>query len=147
VLNPNGSTALGLPFSAARIRTSEAGNTVSENKFAVAGVICDNLLHSVVTKSESEAYWMSGLFNSHEFNRLVMKQALGEPPGIYTIPVKIMEQLKLEFDRNDPTHVQLAKTARELESSMRATVRRYIVEEKGIDLNTIDDSDQSPDVP
>ncbi len=147
VLDPKGSTALGLPFDSARIRIIEGGKTIETSNLPTAGVICDNLLHSVVVDSLSEAYWMMGLFNSETFNKLVMKQARGEPPGIYTIPVKVMEQLNLVFDSANSIHIEMAKTAKILEGKMHKTIRHYLADEKGIDIKAVDDTDQSQDVP
>jgi hypothetical protein len=147
VLDPKSSTALGLQFDSARIRIIEGGKTIKTGDLPIAGVICDNLLHSIVVDSQQEAYWMTGLFNSETFNRLVMKQARGEPPGIYTIPVKVLEQMNLVFDSDNSTHIELAKTAKILEGHMHETIRRYLADEKGIDIRAIDDTDQSQDVP
>lgn len=147
VLDPRGSTALGLPFNKARMHITEGGKTVRTNNLPIAGVICDNLLHSVVVESKAEAYWMSGLFNSKNFNEKVMKQARGEPPGIYTIPIKVMEEFGIVFSSNDSTHIELAKTAEGLEGRMRKVIRRYLSEEKSLDIAAVDDTDQSPDVP
>ena len=76
-----------------------------------------------------------------------MKQAKGEPPGIYTIPVKIMRELDLIFDDKDPEDTQLAETAKMLEERMKATLRSYLSDKKHIDIHSIDDSDLSQDVP
>ena len=147
VLGPRGRTALGLPFDAAKIQTREAGKVIDMTYLPLGGVICDNLLHSVVVDSEEEAYWMMGLFNSQAFGRLVMKKALGEPPGIYTIPVKVMAALGLEFDDSNRLHTDLADTAQTLEKKMFEILRSYLVQEKGITIRAVDDTDQSPDIP
>jgi hypothetical protein len=147
VLNPRAHTALGLPFDAVKINTTEGGMIINTTYLPIGGVICDNLLHSVVVDSEDEAYWMMGLFNSKVFCRRVMKKALGEPPGIYTIPVKIMDALNLEFDPSKRLHLELAKIAHLLEEKMNVTLQTYLTEEKGINLEFVDDTDQSPDIP
>jgi hypothetical protein len=147
VLDPKGSTALGLTFDSAKIRIVEGGENIKVISLPTAGVICDNLLHSIEVDSEDEAYWMMGLFNSESFNKLVMKQARGEPPGIYTIPVKVMEHLGLVYDSANSINLELAKIAKILEVRMKKTIRNYIADEKGLDLNMIDDTDKSLEVP
>jgi len=147
VLGPRMRTALGLPFDAAKIQTREDGKIISTTYLPVAGVICDNLLHSVAVDSEEEAYWMMGLFNSQAFGRLVMKDARGEPPGIYTIPVKVMAVLGLEFDDSNKLHLELANVAQTLEKKMVETLRGYLTQEKNVAIRNVDDTDQSPDIP
>jgi len=147
VLDPASSTALGLPYNSARIRVVEGGKTIKTIDIPIAGVICDNLLHSIVVDSQIEAYWMMGLFNSETFNRLVMKEAKGEPPGIYTIPVKVMQELELVFNSKNPNFIELAKTAKMLEERMRKALRTYLSEQKGVDIQSVDDSDQSQEIP
>ena len=147
VLDPKSSTALGLPYNHVKLNTFEGDKIVNTRLLPIAGVVCDNLLHSVNVDSREEAYWMSGLFNSRKFNSEVMKEAKGEPPGIYTLPVKIMDKHKLVFDPNNSRHLRLGQIAESLEDKMRVALRRYLSEEKGIDIKTLDDSDQSPDVP
>lgn len=147
VLDPKGSTALDLPFDRVKLDTIEGDKVVRTQYLPIPGVIADNLLHSITVDSREEAYWMSGLFNSKKFNARVMKDAKGEPPGIYTLPVKVMEQQGLTFDPGDSNHVELAKVAQTLEERMKETVRKYLSEEKSLDIKTLDDSDQSPEVP
>ncbi len=135
------------PFDSAAIRVIEGGKTIRTINLPIAGVICDNLLHSITVDSLPEAYWISGLFNSEEFNELVMKQARGEPPGIYTIPVKIMEERNLIFDSASSTHLEISRLAKVLEGRMQKTIRHYLVSEKGLDIETVDDTAQDQEVP
>lgn len=147
VLNPHSKTALGMPFYNAKINTVEQENIVNSTYLPISGVICDNLLHSILVDSEDEAYWISGLFNSKIFCKAVMKKALGEPPGIYTIPVKIMHDLNLSFNNTDRLHLALSNISRILEKKMAETITKYLNEEKSINTALIDDSDNGPEVP
>lgn len=147
VLDPKGSTALGMPYSEAKLYTVEGNKVVNTRYVPIAGVICDNLLHSITVDSKDEACWMSGLFNSKKFNDEVMKEAKGEPPGIYTLPVKIMEKHGLAFDPNNSKHLELARVAEVLEKRMQETLRNYLSQEKGLEIKSVDDTDRSPDVP
>lgn len=147
VLDPSGSTALDLPFDQAKLYTYESDKIVRTKYLPITGVVADNLLHSITVDSKEEAYWMSGLFNSKKFNARVMKEAKGEPPGIYTLPVKVMEQQGLAFDPDDSNHIELAKVAQTLEERMRVTIVKYLGGEKDLDIRRLDDSDQSPEVP
>jgi hypothetical protein len=147
VLDPNSTTATRLPYTSVKLQVVERGEPLESFLLPIAGVICDNLLHSIEVTSESEAYWMSGLFNSERFNGLVMKEARGEPPGIYTLPAKLLNNLGLTFDPRDPNHTKLAEVSKILEGRMRKTVSDYLAKEKGLVLNLIDDTDESPEVP
>lgn len=71
VLNPRAKTVTGLPFDSAKLQTTEGGGTIKTLYVPIGGVICDNLLHSIVVDSKEEAYWMMGLFNSQAFGSLV----------------------------------------------------------------------------
>lgn len=90
---------------------------------------------------------MMGLFNSAEFNSLVMRHARGEPPGIYTLPAKVLHALGLLFDSKDATHRELAKTAELLEAAMATTIKAYLGGEKTVNLAAVDDTDHAPEVP
>lgn len=147
VLDPKGSTALDLPFDRVKLHTYEGDKVVKTQYLPIPGVIADNLLHSITVDSKEEAYWMSGLFNSKKFNARVMKEAKGEPPGIYTLPTKVMEQQGLIFDHDNSNHVELAKIAQTLEERMRGAIVKYLGGEKDLDIRRLDDSDQSPEVP
>jgi len=147
VVNPQGRTASGLPYNAARVIVTEANRVVSSIDIPIAGVIADNLLHYVNVESKQEAYWMSGIFNSTPFEKLVMKEARGEPPGIYTIPQKVLARLGLVFDSEDDTHLKIAQLAAALEKKMNGTLRKYLSEEKGLNLELVDDTDRGPDIP
>jgi len=147
VLNPKGTTALGLPYDAVKLQTIEGGEIIDETYLPAGGVICDNLLHSIAVDSEEEAYWMMGLFNSPIFNKIVMDKALGEPPGIYTLPVKMMDHFGIEFDASDENHIKLADVAKSLEKRMKKTLVNYLSDEKEIRPDFVDDTDQSEDVP
>ncbi len=147
VLDPTDTTALGLPMSAAVIRTREDGRIIQTEERRLAGIICDNLLHWISTRNKDEAYFLVGLFNSGPFNALVMSETQGEPPGIYSLPVKVMDGYNLVYDERENTHKLVSKLARELEGKMRTTVLRYFKESKNINPELIDDTTESQDVP
>lgn len=147
VLNPMAESPLGIPFHSALVKTREGEHILSSSTLPLGGIVCDNKLHYIDVASEAEAYWMVGLFNSRAFREMVMKEARGEPPGIYSLPAKILNRLGLKFDSSDYSHLSMAKVAAELEDQMRKTIRRYIEEEKGIELKFIDDTDQGTEVP
>jgi hypothetical protein len=147
VLDPSSNTALGLPFCEASAVVSQDGTTLSRLRIPMAGVVCDNLLHYIEVRSRGEAYWMSGIFNSPVFERRVMKQARGEPPGIYTIPQKVLSELKLVFDSTNKDHIRVAQLAATLERKMGQSIRDYLGTEKGVPLPMVDDTDRGPDIP
>jgi hypothetical protein len=147
VLNPKAKTALGIPFCSVKLNTIEKENIINSTYLPISGVICDNLLHFIDVGSEDEAYWMSGLFNSKIFCKAVMKNALGEPPGIYSIPAKVMHSMNLSFDPTDSNHVSLSNISRILEKKMEKTLSDYLFKEKGVNIGLVDDSDNSPEVP
>jgi hypothetical protein len=147
VLDPKGRTALGLPFEKATAFVSQDGGELSKVEIPMAGVICDNLLHYIQVRGRQEAYWMSGVFNTRNFERRVMKLARGEPPGIYTIPQKVLADLGLVFDSSNKEHLRVAQLSSVLERKMGEAIRRYLGTEKGVPLAQIDDTDRGPDIP
>jgi hypothetical protein len=76
-----------------------------------------------------------------------MKQARGEPPGIYTIPQKVLSELKLVFDSTNKDHIRVAQLAATLERKMGQSIRDYLGTEKGVPLPMVDDTDRGPDIP
>ncbi len=147
VLDPRASTALGSPFESATVNVTEDSTLVSKVRIPMAGVIADNLVHYVDVRTRQEAYWISGVFNSRAFEHRVMKLARGEPPGIYTIPQKVLSSLGLTFDPSDSVHQRVAQLATTLERKMMGTIRSYLATEKDVPLAEVDDSDRGPDIP
>jgi hypothetical protein len=147
VLDPIAQTGTGLPFNSIKLQTIDGEEIIKSTYLPINGVICDNLLHSIVVNSKEEAYWLTGLFNSQAFGNLVMKEARGEPPGIYSLPVKILESLKLKYAPENDIHLKLAALSMDLESKMYETIQAYFASEKNINLLLVDDTDRSPEIP
>lgn len=147
VLEPRRETALGLPLGAAEVNWRIDGEVTQTDSINVEGVITDNLVNFIPVDTEVEAYWLTGLLNSDPFEDMVMELAKGDPPNIYSIPAKLLNQEDIAFDPDNESHIKMANLAEELESSMMETIRQYIQNEKDVDLDKIDDSDQSSEVP
>lgn len=147
VLDPHESTALGLPFGGAEIHSRVNGTVSNTDKITSQGIICDNKLHYINTDSEGEAYWLMGVINSTPFEEKVMEHASGDPPNIYSLPAKKLNDIGLVFDANDERHVEIIDLATELKNEMEKTIKDYISNEKGIDIDAIDDSEAGPEVP
>jgi hypothetical protein len=147
VLDQRAETAMGLPYSSAKLQRRSEDAILDAEFIPIGGSICDNKLHVIETSSKHEAYWMTGLFNSEKFNNMVMKKASGEPPGIYTIPAKILSSLNLEFDPDSDVHLELAESAMKIEQIMSETIRNYMANNKSVPIDNLDDTDQSPDIP
>lgn len=147
VIGPEGTTALKMPYTSAKLYTREGGQIMDTEFLPVEGVICDNKVHTVTVNSEEEAYWLMGLFNSEKFNNIVMSKAEGEPPGIYNIPVKVLNNKGIEYEPSKDNHLRMAELAMEVEEKMNKVVKKYIKENKSVNISNLDDTNASPEIP
>jgi hypothetical protein len=146
-LDPSADTALGVPFAEIQLKTRRDGRPGRATNHPLGGVAVDNKVHYVEVASPEEGHWMAAVFNSDLFSSMVMKRSKGEPPNIYSIPAQVLADLGLIFDPASTKHQKVARLGQSLARAMAEKVRSHYLDEKGFDIDALDDTDASPEVP
>ena len=152
ILDPSSETALGFNLSKARIGIRIDEKLINQKQLKLQGCIIDNMLHYIPVKSIKEAYWLVGLLNAKSINDKIMKLAGGERgqeyvPSIYSLPAKFLNERGIVFNIKNEVHNEISHIAKQLESDMGDIIRKYMMENKNIDMNSLDDTDASPEIP